>query len=546
MTTAPARRRSLWGWGFADRFPDEASRRGLAQLVRLLLPHSEPALRSLPVEDEAALAAAVPPAAAAAPSSIASLCSASPLDRASHRRGKAYPDLIAGFAGDYRGAPDLVARPRTAEDVAVLLAECAAHRLAVIPFGGGTSVVGGVDSELGGERDRFAGVVSLDLERLTGLLELDAHSRVARLGAGTTGPALEAALTPHGFSLRCYPQSFELSTLGGWLATRAGGHYATGPTHIDDLCQAMTMVTPRGSLATHRHPASGAGPEPLRLMLGSEGALGIITEAWMRVVPRPVHRSSASVRFAAFDDAVAAARAIAQSNLLPSNCRLLDATEAKLHRVAFDGSCVLLLGFESADHPVAPLLALALAHTAAHRGVLHGDARHRSEGGEGDGARGGDAGSWRQAFLDAPYLQSALISLGVLADTFETSCTWTAFPAMHAAITAAVSQAMRELGGGGVVSCRFTHVYPDGPAPYYTFLAPSLPGRELEQWRHVKAAASAALGAHGGTITHHHAVGRTHLPGYRREVPDLFHAGLGAVKAAWDPDRVLNPGVLGL
>ena len=310
MTAAPARRRSLWGWGFADRFPDEAQRQGLSQLVRLLLPHSQPALRPLPVEDEAALAHSVPRTAVVAPAALAHLCSASPLDRASHRRGKAYPDLIAGFAGDYHGAPDLIARPRTAEDVAMILAECAAHRLAVIPFGGGTSVVGGVDSDLGGQRDRFAGVVSLDLERLTGLLELDEHSRVARLGAGTTGPALEAALAPHGYSLRCYPQSFELSTLGGWLATRAGGHYATGPTHIDDLCQAMTMVTPRGSLATHRHPASGAGPEPLRLMLGSEGALGIITEAWMRVVPRPVHRSSASVRFAAFDDAVAAARAL--------------------------------------------------------------------------------------------------------------------------------------------------------------------------------------------------------------------------------------------
>lgn len=542
MSEAAARRRSLWGWGFADRFPDAAARQGLAQLVRLLLPHSQPRLLPLPVEDAAALA--VPPPRLAPPAAIAHLCSAAPLERASHRRGKAYPDLIAGFAGDFSGAPDFVAFPRDEQEVAAVLAEGAAHRLAVIPFGGGTSVVGGVSSELGGERERFAGVVSLDLSRTGGLFELDEQSRVARLGAGTTGPALEAALAPRGYSLRCYPQSFELSTLGGWLATRAGGHYATGPTHIDELCQALTMITPKGALVTHRHPASGAGPEPLRLALGSEGALGVITEAWMRVVPRPVHRSSASVRFARFEAAVAAARAIAQSGLLPANCRLLDATEAKLHRVAFDGSCVLLLGFESAEHPVAAPLALALEHARAHGGAVH-DERHRDERG-GDGQRGGDAGSWRQAFLDAPYLQSALISLGVLADTFETACTWTAFPAMHAAIGAAVLGALGELGGGGVLSCRFTHVYPDGPAPYYTFLAPALPGRELEQWAHVKAAASAALAAHGGTITHHHAVGRTHLPGYRREVPELFHAGLAAVKAAWDPDRVLNPGVLGL
>jgi alkyldihydroxyacetonephosphate synthase len=287
----------------------------------------------------------------------------------------------------------------------------------------------------------------------------------------------------------------------------------------------------------------------LRLLLGSEGSFGVITEAWMRVVPRPLHRSSASVRFSDWNDAVAAARSLARSGLQPSNCRLLDATEAKLHRVAFDGSHVLLLGFESADHPVAPLLTLALEHTAAHRGVVHGEPRHKSDapGSAGaSGARSGDAGSWRQAFLDAPYLQSALVSLGVLCDTFETSCTWAAFPAMHAAITAAVHQAMREEGGGGVVSCRFTHVYPDGPAPYYTFLCPALPGRELAQWTHVKAAARHALGAHGGTITHHHAVGRTHAPGYRREVPPLLHAGLASLKRTWDPDRILNPGVLDL
>lgn len=540
-SSPPARRRSLWGWGFADRFPDAAARAGLAQLVRLLLPHSQPEVRALPSEEDLEL----PSSSVAAPSAIAHLCSAAPLDRASHRRGKAYPDLLAGFARDYRGAPDLVARPTSAAEVAAVLAECAAHRLAVIPFGGGTSVVGGVDSALEGQRDNFAGVVSLDLERLTGLLEFDPMSRLARLGAGTTGPALEAALAPHGYSLRCYPQSYELSTLGGWLATRAGGHYATGPTHIDDLCHAMTMVTPRGELTTHRHPASGAGPEPLRLLLGSEGALGVITEAWMKVVPRPVHRSSASVRFARFEEGVAAARALAQSGLLPSNARLLDATEAKLHRVAFDGSCVLLVGFESAEQPVAQLLTAALELTAACGGALSGEPRHKSERQE-QGARSGDAGSWRQAFLDAPYLQSALISLGILADTFETACTWTAFPAMHQAVVAAVTGAMAELGGGGVVSCRFTHVYPDGPAPYYTFLAPALPGRELEQWRHVKAAASRALGDHGGTITHHHAVGRTHVPGYQREVPELMRQGFAAVKRAWDPDRVLNPGVLGL
>ncbi|MEZ4360195.1 MAG: FAD-binding oxidoreductase [Kofleriaceae bacterium] len=536
--TAPARRRSVWAWGFEDRFPDDAARRGLAQLARALLPHSEPELARLPDADPK-----LPAPAIACPPALAAIASDAPLDRAAHRRGKSYPDLVAGLRGDFGGAPDLVVRPRDDDEVARVLAECAARRLAVIPFGGGTSVVGGVDSDLGALRDAFAGVVSLDLGELSGLRELDERSRVARLGAGTTGPALEAALGQRGLSLRCYPQSFELSTLGGWLATRAGGHYATGPTHIDELCQALTLITPRGTIATHRHPASGAGPEPVRVALGSEGALGIITEAWMRVVPRPVFRSSASVRFAAFADGVSAARHLAQSGLVLANARLLDAAEARLHRVAFDGSSVLLLGAESADHPVAATLERAIALAAECGGELRGAPRHRD-----DRARGGadDADAWRKAFLDAPYLQSALVSLGLLCDTFETACTWSAFDAMHRAIVAAVEEALRETCGGGVVSCRFTHLYPDGPAPYYTFLAPAARGGELEQWRAVKAAASDALAAHGGTITHHHAVGRVHVPGYQREVPELWRRGLAALKDSWDPERLLNPGVLGL
>jgi alkyldihydroxyacetonephosphate synthase len=340
-------------------------------------------------------------------------------------------------------------------------------------------------------------------------------------------------------TLRHYPQSFEFSTLGGWLATRAGGHYATGPTRIDELCHALTMVTPRGLLATHRHPGSGAGPEAARLLLGSEGTLGVITEAWMRVVPRPRWRASASVAFADFAAGVAAARALAQSGLYPSNARLLDATEAKLHRVRFDGTSVLLVGFESADHPLGPWLARALELARDHGGsVVSGPTESDRAG------KTGEAGSWRQAFFDAPYLQSALLSIGILSDTFETACSWTQFPALHARVVAAVQRALDEECGGGLVSCRFTHVYPDGPAPYYTFVGALKAGGELAQWRAIKAAASDALAAEGGTITHHHAVGRTHRPWYDRERPALFGEALSAIKQLWDPAGVLNPGVL--
>lgn len=381
-------------------------------------------------------------------------------------------------------------------------------------------------------------MVSLDLGALAGVREVDATSRLARIGGGTLGPRLEDELAPHGFTLRHFPQSFEFSTLGGWLATRAGGHYATGPTHIDDHCHALTLVAPSGTLATHRHPASGAGPEPARLILGSEGAFGVITEAWMRVVPRPRWRASANVSFATFEAGVAAARALAQSGLAPANARLLDPNEARLHRVRFDGTAVLLIGFESADHPMSAWLARALELARDHGGTVVSGPTEKDDAG-----KTGEAGAWRQAFFDAPYLQSALLSIGIMSDTFETACTWTQFPELHAKVVAAVTRALDDVCGGGIVSCRFTHVYPDGPAPYYTFIGAARDDL-TQQWRAIKAAASDALASAGGTITHHHAVGRMHRPWYDRERPAAFGAALAAVKRALDPSGIMNPGVL--
>ncbi|MBL9019444.1 MAG: FAD-binding oxidoreductase [Myxococcales bacterium] len=498
----------------------------------MLVPVAQPAPRPLPADEPE-----VPAATVAIPDGLAAFTTQAPRERAMRARGRAFPDLVAGFAGDYAGAPELVARPRDDAEVIRVLGEAADRGWAVVPFGGGTSVVGGVDSALA-RGDRPA-VVSLDLGALTGVREVDATSRLARIGAGTLGPALEDELEAHGLTLRHYPQSFEFSTLGGWLATRAGGHYATGPTRIDELAHAVTLVTPRGTLATHRHPGSGAGPEPQRLVIGSEGALGVITEAWMRVVPRPRWRATASVAYKDFTAAVAATRALAQSGLYPSNARLLDANEARLHRVRFDGTSVLLIGFESADHPLGAWLARAVELAKDHGGeVVSGPSESD------DSTRTGAAGAWRQAFFDAPYLQSALLSIGVLSDTFETACTWTQFPELHAKVTAAVQRALDEECGGGIVACRFTHVYPDGPAPYYTFVGPLRIGGELAQWRALKAAASEALASAGGTITHHHAVGRTHRPWYDRERPALFADALRAVKRELDPRGVMNPGVL--
>src|SRR5215470_14793477 len=392
--THTTRERSIWAWGWRDKFPDAAARAGLVQLTRAMLPGAEPALRPLPAAHDGG-APDVPAPAVAVPDALAEIATQVPRDRAMCARGRAFPDQLAGFASDYAGAPDLVARPRDAGEVARTLEVCAERGWACIPFGGGTSVVGGVDAALA--RGDRAAAVALDLAALSGVHEVDATSRLARIGAGTLGPVLEDQLAAHGLTLRHFPQSFEHSTLGGWLATRAGGHYATGATHIDDLAHAITMVTPRGTLATHRHPASGAGPEPLRLVLGSEGALGVITEAWMRVVPRPRWRASASVAFRDFAAGVAAARALVQSGLGPSNARLLDSHEARMHRVRFDGTSVLLIAFESADHPLEPWLARAVELATDHGGQVVSGPSHSDSQAE-QTSRADAAGAWRQAF----------------------------------------------------------------------------------------------------------------------------------------------------
>ncbi|HEU4533886.1 MAG TPA: FAD-binding oxidoreductase [Polyangiaceae bacterium] len=528
------REKSHWAWGHVDQFPSDDERRELAGRVAFSLGIEPPAPRPLPRAAEAR----VRPSRVGVPASIAAFCTADDGERARHAYGRGYPDLVRGFRGDFSGAPDLVAFPRDEAEVAAALEACERAGVACVPYGGGTSVVRGVEAEVGA---RFGGALSLDLRHLSGLLELDPVSRAARVGAGTLGPALEAALAPHGLSLRHYPQSFEFSTVGGWVATRAGGHFATLYTHVDDLVEALRMVTPRGVVATRRLPASGAGPSPERLLLGSEGAFGVITEAWLRLQARPRFRSAAALHFGTFEAAAGAVRAIAQAGLHPSNCRLLDATEALINGVAFDGTCVVLLGFESADAPQREKLARALALGEAAGGACPKGPSHR----EGEAAAGDQTSrAWRDAFIRAPYLQSALVSLGMLADTFETACTWDALPRVHEAITSAVRDALAREAGRGVLTCRFTHVYPDGPAPYYTFLAPAREGDEIAQWQAIKDAACEAIVGAGATITHHHAVGRLHRPWYEQERPPLFGAALAAAKAAFDPAGVMNPGAL--
>jgi alkyldihydroxyacetonephosphate synthase len=536
-THSEARQLKFWGWGYEDQQPPPDELEATAAAAREHLGFGPAEVeRPARLED-----IELPPPRLTPPESLAGICSSDRYERVAHAYGKAYRDIVRAFRGRIDNPPDVVAHPREEADVERLLDWCASAGAAAIPFGGGTSVVGGVEPRLAGSH--YTGAVSIDMRALDRVLEVDPVSRSALIEAGATGPRLEEQLRTHGLTLRHFPQSFEYSTLGGWIATRAGGHFASLLTHVDELVESVRALTPSGAWESRRLPGSGAGPSPDRMLIGSEGILGVVTRAWMRVQARPRFRASASVQFPSFEAGAEAVRELSQSGLWPSNCRLLDPGEAALTGAAPEGRALLVLGFESADHPLDAWIARALECCRDHAGEV-ADGPRTSSDADGSGARSGGAGAWRNAFVQAPYLRDTLIAAGVVSDTFETAITWDRLPSFVASVREAAQAAVTEECGAGRVTCRFTHVYPDGAAPYFTVLAPARRGSELSQWDAIKAAASEAVSAAGGTITHHHAVGRDHRPWYDRQRPEPFAAALRAAKRELDPAGIMNPGVL--
>ncbi|MGZ4172391.1 MAG: FAD-binding oxidoreductase [Solirubrobacteraceae bacterium] len=520
-------RRKHWGWGYEHEQPPPDEVRATASFLasHLGFGSAEPE-QPVPLQE-----VVLPPCRLEVPAPLRPICRTDTYERAFHAYGSSYRDVVRAFRGRFDHPPDVVAHPVDEAGVEAVLEWAAGANAAVIPFGGGTSVVAGVEPAV--DPGRFDGVVTVDLRALDRVLEVDPVSLSARIQAGASGPVLEEQLRGHGLTLRHFPQSFQFATLGGMIATRAGGHFATVYTHIDDLVESVRAVTPAGVWESRRLPGSGAGVSPDRMLIGSEGTLGILTEAWVRVRPRPRFRASAAVRFRTFEAGAEAVRALSQSGLYPANCRLIDPAEARFTGAGDGEHALLVLGFESPAVEVEPRMGQALECCADHGGKW--DAR-----GDGDGA----VGNWRESFLRVPYLRDTFAAMGVLAETFETAVTWDRFAALHETVLARTTTAVREVCGAGSVTCRFTHVYPDGPAPYYTVLAPARRGEELEQWDAIKRAAGDAILSAGGTITHHHAVGRDHRPWYDRQRPEPFAAALRAAKAAVDPGGVLNPGVL--
>jgi alkyldihydroxyacetonephosphate synthase len=515
-------------WGWATDPAEQPTAQDLEALRPLVTEHlglpAQPPERPAPLPDLPADRVS-----AVLPASLAALASADPVDRARHALGRSYLDVIRGIRGQLDHVPDVVLRPADEAQVTAALDWCASTGVAVVPFGGGTSVVGGVEPDVG---DGWAGVVSLDLEHLAGVAEVDLVSRAVRVRAGTPGPRLEEELRPHGLTARFFPQSFERSTVGGWVVTRAAGHFSTRLTHIDDLVESVRAVTPSGIWESRRLPGSGAGPSPDRMLLGSEGTLGVVTEAWLRVQPRPLHRWSATLAAPDVTTGAAAVRALLHAGLLPATCRLIDAAESATTGTLATGESALVLGFESYGAPLGDGNdALTLCADAGLRVVE-------------SGPRGAAGESWRSSFVRAPYIREQLVLLGLLVETFETAMTWDRLDQFIATVTAATETALREVCGGGRVTCRLTHVYADGAAPYFTVMAPARRGSEVAQWREIKAAASDAIAAAGGTITHHHAVGRDHMPWYAGQRPEPFARALTGAKSAVDPAGVLNPRVL--
>src|ERR1051326_5554585 len=373
------------------------------------------------------------------PASLAEIASTERYDRLAHTYGKSYPDYVRGLAGDYAAAPDVVLYPRNQRDVDAVLDWAEAARASVTPFGAGSSVAGGVEPRVDG-LGRYRAAVTIDLRDMDRVVEVDRTSRAARIEGGAFGPALEAELKPHGLTLRHFPQSFEFSTLGGWIATRSGGHFATLYTHIDDLVESLRVVTPRGVIETRRLPGSGAGPSPDRLLIGSGGILGVLPEAWMRLQARPHFRAGGAVRFPGFFTAARALRAIAQAGLYPANCRILDPQEAYNTGAGEGNAAIMVLAFESADHPVEAWMARALECCGDHAGELE-------QAGAPDAHREGAAGRWRNAFIRMPYARERTIHRGIRGDTCETSTPGERFERFHDSVKAATEQAMRDATG---------------------------------------------------------------------------------------------------
>jgi alkyldihydroxyacetonephosphate synthase len=459
-------------------------------------------------------------------------CRVDDRDRLLRAGGKSTLDLLRRKDSGEQDAPDAVLLPGTDDEVAAILQYCSQHRIAVVPFGGGTSVVGGLDPI----RGEFGAAISLDLRRFDQLLAFDEVSGEAEFGAGVTGPLAEELLGAHGFSLGHFPQSFEFASLGGYAATRSSGQDSAGYGRFDDMIRGLRAITPAGVLDLGRAPQSAAGPDLRELIVGSEGVFGVITRVRVRVHPKPQATRYEAWSFPDFATGAAALRAVTQAGAGPTVIRLSDEAETGVNLATTEaiggtqitGGCLAITVFEG---------------TEAHAESRHAETRALMEAHGGTSLGEAPAQAWERGRFGAPYLRDALLANGALCETLETATDWSNIPALKAAVTEALTGALAESGTPALVLCHISHVYAMGASLYFTVVAGQR-GNPIEQWRAAKTAACNAIVSTGSTITHHHAVGADHRPWMRDEVGDLGVQVLRAVKATLDPAGILNPGKL--
>lgn len=473
------------------------------------------------------------------------------LARITHALGKSYIDLVRGRQGQIENAPDLVLYPQNESQVFEILKIAAQSRAAIIPFGGGTSVVGGIEAI---KESGQSAAISLDLTRLTKIGEIDELSRLVTIEAGIKGPDLERELQSRGYTLGHYPQSFEFSTLGGWVATRSAGQQSNKYGRIEDMVFSVTMATPKDIVTSTEVPATATGPSVKELIVGSEGLYGVITKAKMRIQKLPPHRQYRGVMFKDFFFGSQAIRTIVQQGLTPTTMRLSDEAETEAimkmrvesesvfesalakagkwylkNRGYVKETCLMILGFEGDEATIKHETKAALDICNQHNGIDLG-------------LRVGE--HWYRDRFELPYLRDTLLDQSIMLDTLETCTTWSNLLEVYTRVKEALVDGVKSFDFKlqPLVFCHISHSYIDGASLYFTFLTKQAKTKELEQWQIVKKAASQAILASGGTISHHHGVGRDHAPWAKREHGSLAIAALANVKHAFDPAGILNPG----
>nr|WP_296770597.1 FAD-binding oxidoreductase [Rhodococcus sp. (in: high G+C Gram-positive bacteria)] len=452
--------------------------------------------------------------------------------RTLHLGGKSTFDLLARRSGEVQDAPDAVVFPADTDEVHELLRYCSAESIAVVPFGGGTSVVGGVDPV----REWFDAVVSISTARLTGMTHLDEISRTATFGAGVTGPQAEEMLARHGLTLGHFPQSFMFATIGGFAATRSSGQASSGYGRFADMVCSLVVATPIGITHAGTAPASAAGPDLRHVFLGSEGTLGIITSVTVRVHPIPETTAYRAWWFPSFASGAEAFRELAAEAGRPTVMRLSDEVETGINEALAGqsddtvppGGCLSVATFEGTEHEVDARATAADAMIAMHSGISIDPGRARA---------------WESGRFDSPYLRDALLDAGALAETLETATQWSHLAAVREAVTSALVRSLTEVGTPPIVMCHISHVYPTGASLYFTVVCAATEDART-QWLGAKRSATQAMTDSGATVTHHHAVGRDHRPWMVQEVGPVGTALLRAIKVAMDPAGVLNPGKL--